>query len=63
MMSRWPYCARRTRAMPANYEHRLAVELAAMLPDDREQAKRVLAYVGAILSLTVGETEEERFRE
>ena len=49
--------------MPANYEHRLAVELAAMLPDDREQAKRVLAYVGAILSLTVGETEEERFHE
>lgn len=41
----------------ADYEQRLAADLAAMLPDDREQAKRVLRYVDAILSLTVEEPE------
>ena len=38
------------------YERRVATDLVAMLPDDREQAKRVLAYVEAFLDLTEGET-------
>jgi hypothetical protein len=33
-----------------------------MLPDDREEAKRVLAFVDAILNLPVGEPEGERRR-
>jgi hypothetical protein len=34
----------------ADYERRLAAEIVAMLPD-REEAKRVLAFVDAILNL------------
>jgi hypothetical protein len=35
-----------------DYERRLAAEIVAMLPD-REEARRVLAYVDAILNLPV----------
>jgi hypothetical protein len=38
----------------AEYERRLAAEIVTMLPDDREQAKRVLAYVEAFLDLKRG---------
>jgi hypothetical protein len=41
----------------ADYEQRLAADLVAMLPDDREAARRVWRYVDAILSLTVEEPE------
>jgi hypothetical protein len=58
MRLRWPSCARETRATDG-YNQRLAADLVAMLPDDREQARRVLAYVDAILNLTVGEREGE----
>jgi hypothetical protein len=37
----------------ADYERRLATEIVALLPDDREEALRVLAYVDAILNLPV----------
>ena len=39
---------------PADYERRLAAEIVAMLPDDRDGARRVLAYIDAILNLSVG---------
>ena len=38
----------------ADYERRLAAEIVALLPD-REEARRVLAIVGAILNLPVEE--------
>jgi hypothetical protein len=38
----------------ADYERRLAAEIVAMLPDDRDGARRVLAYIDAILNLSVG---------
>ena len=38
-----------------DYERRLAAEIVAMLPDDRAEARRVLAIVGAILNLPVEE--------
>jgi hypothetical protein len=37
----------------ADYERRLAAEIAAMLPEAREEALRVLAFVDAILKLPV----------
>jgi hypothetical protein len=40
----------------AGYERRLAEEIAAMLPD-REEARRVLAIVDAILSLELPPSE------
>ena len=42
----------------ADYERRLAAEIVAMLPD-RVEAKRVLAFVDAVLNLSVGEPEGE----
>jgi hypothetical protein len=39
----------------ADYERRLAAEIVAMLPEARDEALRVLAYVAAILNLPVGE--------
>jgi hypothetical protein len=39
----------------ADYERRLAAEIVAMLPDDRDEARRVLAFVAAILNLPVEE--------
>jgi hypothetical protein len=45
---------RETNALHAlTYERRLAE--AAMLPEDRDEALRVLAYIDAILNLPVGE--------
>ena len=41
----------------ADYERRLAAEIVAMLPEAREEAKHVLAFVDAILNLPVGEPE------
>ena len=38
-----------------DYERRLAAEIVAMLPEARDEALRVLAYVAAILNLPVGE--------
>jgi len=38
----------------ADYNQRLAAEIVAMLPD-REEARRVLAFVDAILNLSVEE--------
>jgi hypothetical protein len=35
----------------ADYERRLAAEIVAMLPEAREEALRVLAFVTAILNL------------
>jgi hypothetical protein len=47
---------RETNALHAlTYERRLAEEIAAMLPEDRDEALRVLAYIDAILNLPVGE--------
>ena len=43
----------------ADYERQLAAEIVAMLPEAREEAKRVLAFVDAILNLPVGELEGE----
>jgi hypothetical protein len=43
----------------ADYERRLAAEIAAALPDDRDEARRVLAIAHAILDLPVGEPEGE----
>jgi hypothetical protein len=39
----------------ADYERRLAAEIVAMLPEARDEARRVLALVDAILNLPVGE--------
>jgi hypothetical protein len=55
-----PLPARQANApYAADYERRLAAEIVAMLPEDREEAKRVLKLVGAILALPVGEPEGE----
>jgi hypothetical protein len=43
----------------ADYERRLAEEIVAMLPEDRDEARRVLAFVDAILNLPVEEPEGE----
>ena len=37
----------------ADDERRLAEEIVAMLPEDRDEARRVLAFVDAILNLPV----------
>jgi hypothetical protein len=46
---------RRAALHALTYERRLAEEIAAMLPEDRDEALRVLAYIDAILNLPVGE--------
>ena len=43
----------------ADYNQRLAAEIVAMLPD-REGARRVLAYVDAILNLSLGDARSPR---
>jgi uncharacterized protein (DUF4415 family) len=44
MRPRWPSCAAQHAR---DYERHPAADLVAMLPDNREQAKRVLAYFRA----------------
>ncbi len=39
----------------ADYERHLAAKIIALLPEARDDALRVLAYVDAILNLSVGE--------
>jgi hypothetical protein len=43
----------------ADYNQRLAAEIVAMLPD-REAARRVLAFVDAILNLSLGDARSPR---
>jgi hypothetical protein len=38
-------------AFADSYNQRLAAEIVAMLPEDRDEASRVLAYIDAILNL------------
>jgi hypothetical protein len=42
-----------------DYERRLALTIVTMLPNDRDEAERVLTYVRAIMDLPVGEPEGE----
>jgi hypothetical protein len=43
----------------ADYERRLAAEIVAMLPEARDEALHVLAYVDAILSLELPPASED----
>jgi hypothetical protein len=43
------------RHFAADYERRLAKEIAAMLPEDRDEALRVLRLVEAVLNLPIAE--------